>query len=57
MTDTQIFVFLAMPFLFGLTSSTVLVSRERTKREQPADQPEPVIRPNAYRRKPRSAEV
>ena len=53
MTDTQIFTFLVMPFLFVLTCTMVFFSSRTTKSEKPADPPVPVIRPNAYMRKPR----
>jgi hypothetical protein len=53
MTDTQIFIFLVMPFLFVLTCTMVFFSSRTTKSEKPADPPVPVIRPNAYMRKPR----
>ena len=54
MTDTQIFIFLVMPFLFVLTCSMVFFSsRTPKRREKPADSPEPGTRPNTYIRKPR----
>jgi hypothetical protein len=53
MTDTQIFAFLVMPFLFILTCSMVIFSSRKTEAEKPANSPEPVARPNSYTRKSR----
>ena len=53
MTDTQIFSFLVMPFLFVLTCSMVFFSSKRTKPDKPVDPPAPVTRPTSYTRKPR----
>ena len=53
MTDSQIFAFLVMPFLFILTCSMVFVSSRNTRSQEPADPPKPVTRPNSYTRKPR----
>ena len=53
MTDTQIFAFLVMPFLFILSCSMVFFSRERRKPKESIDPPKPVTSPNTYTRKPR----
>jgi hypothetical protein len=53
MTDSQIFTFLVMPFLFVLIFSMVFFSSKRMKPDKPVDPPEPVIRPTSYTRKPR----
>jgi Na+-transporting methylmalonyl-CoA/oxaloacetate decarboxylase gamma subunit len=53
MTDTQIFAFLVMPFLFVLICSMVFFGSQTRKSDKAADPPKPVIRPNAYMRKPR----
>ena len=53
MTDTQIFAFLVMPFLFILTCSMVIFGSRKTEAEKPANSPEPVARPNSYTRKSR----
>jgi hypothetical protein len=53
MTDTQIFLFLVMPFLVVLTCSMVFFSQERSRPEKAADPPEPRTSPNTYIRKPR----
>jgi len=46
MTDTQIFTFLVIPFLFALSCSMVFVSSQTMKSKKPADPPVPVTRPN-----------
>ncbi len=53
MTDTQIFAFLVMPFLFVLTCSMVFVSGWKMQPRKPADPPKPVTGPNSYVRKSR----
>ena len=53
MTDTQIFLFLVMPFLAILTGSMVFFSQEPKRRDKAADSPEPRTSPNTYIRKPR----
>jgi hypothetical protein len=53
MTDSQIFAFVVMPFLFILTCSMVFVSRENQKPEEPASPLGPVTGPSVYTRKPR----
>jgi hypothetical protein len=57
MTDTQIFAFLVMPFLFVLTCSMVFFSHGRTKPDQAANPPEPVTGPNTYIRRPRKKQA
>jgi hypothetical protein len=57
MTDTQIFAFVVMPFLFILTCSMVFVSREKQKPEEPASPPGPVTGPRVYTRKPRKRQT
>jgi hypothetical protein len=53
MTDTQIFTFLVIPFLFALSCSMVFVSSRTMKSKKPADPPVPVTKPNSYTRKSR----
>jgi hypothetical protein len=53
MTDTQIFTFLVIPFLFALSCSMVFFSSRTMKSNKPADPPVPVARPNSYTRKSR----
>jgi hypothetical protein len=53
LTDTQIFAFLVLPFLFVLTCSMVFFSSRTTQSDKPADPPKPVTRPNTYTRQPR----
>ena len=53
MTDTQIFAFLVMPFLFVLTCNLVFFSRDKRKTAEPASPPEPVTKASVYTRKPR----
>jgi hypothetical protein len=53
MTDTQIFAFLVMPFLFTLSCSMVFFSDAMKKPREPVSPPEPVARPNSYMRPPR----
>ena len=54
MTDTQIFAFLVMPFLFVLSCGAVFFRREGRKPEEPVTPSKPVTRPNTYTRKPRN---
>ena len=53
MTDTQIFTFLVIPFLFALSCSMVFFSSRTMKSKKPADPPVPVTKPNSYTRKSR----
>ena len=53
MTDTQIFLFLVLPFLAVLTGSMVCFSQERKRPDEAADPPEPRTSPNTDIRKPR----
>jgi Na+-transporting methylmalonyl-CoA/oxaloacetate decarboxylase gamma subunit len=53
MTDTQIFAFLVMPFLFALTCRMVFVSSRAMRSQKSADPPKPVSKPNADTRKSR----
>jgi Na+-transporting methylmalonyl-CoA/oxaloacetate decarboxylase gamma subunit len=53
MTDTQIFTFLVMPFLFVLTCSMVFVGSRTTRSQKPADPPKPVTKPTSNTRKHR----
>jgi hypothetical protein len=53
MTDSQIFTFLVMPFLFVLTCSIVFVSSRNRRSQEPADPLKSVTRPNSYVREPR----
>jgi hypothetical protein len=54
MTDTQIFTFLVMPFLFVLTCSIVFFSSREIKSRKPTDPPISITRSNSYVRKPRN---
>jgi len=53
MTDSQIFAFLVMPFLFALTCSMVFVCTRNTRSHEPADPLKSVTRPNSSARKAR----
>ncbi len=57
MTDTQIFAFLVMPFLFVLTCSMVFFSSRTTQSDKPADLPKPVTKPTADIRKSRQRQT
>jgi hypothetical protein len=57
MTDPQIFAFLVMPFLFGLTCSMVWFSGRKAEADKPADPPEPATTSNSYPCKPRKQQL
>ena len=57
MTDTQIFLFLVMPFLVVLTCSMVFFSSRKTELNKPADPPAPMNRPTSYTRSSRKPQT